>query len=107
MTKSTEQECRRGTRRLAAAAVTGSVGPENIEPELLALSRLSRVDYADHFVLAHESAGRVSAERWARTMFGDTPDLVEKLLWSRARAPASRGQVGDDDRRLADHRSWK
>lgn len=60
----------------------GAVGPENVSADVLALSSLSRIDYVDHFRAAHQVGVHISPERWARTMFGDAPDLTEKLLWS-------------------------
>lgn len=66
----------------AAGAVAGSVGPENVSPNLLAISSLPRVDYADHFVLTLDQTPPADPELWARTMLGDTPDLIERLLWS-------------------------
>lgn len=65
-----------------AGAVTSSVGPDNVDADVLAMSSLDHADYADHFVLAHETDPRQTPEQWARTMFGDTPDLIERLLWS-------------------------
>lgn len=79
--KGAEQE-HRDARTAGAGEVVGSVGPGKVDPGVVALSSLSRVDYADHVVLAQETEPRASAERWARAMFGDTPDLTERLLWS-------------------------
>lgn len=83
MKKSAEQE-RPGERGggAIAGAVTSSVGPENVDVDVLAMSLLDRVDYADHFVLAHETDPGQRPEQWARAMFGDTPDLIERFLWS-------------------------
>lgn len=59
------------------------------------LSSLSRIDYADLFVLATEL--EAAPEQWARAMFGDVPDIGERLIWqgllgfrlSRGRSPAT------------------
>jgi hypothetical protein len=40
---------------------------------------LSHIDYADHFVRAVDTG--TTPERWARAMFGDTPDAVERFIW--------------------------
>jgi len=45
----------------------------------LALSSLSSIDYADHFTRA--TAADATPERWARAMFGDTPNATELLIW--------------------------
>lgn len=79
--KGAEKE-RRDPRAAGAGEVVGSVGPESVGGGVLAMSSLSRVDYVDHFVLTQETEPCESVERWARAMFGDTPDLIERLLWS-------------------------
>lgn len=69
------------------------------------MSSLGRVDYADHFVLAHETDSRRTPEQWARTMFGDTPDLFERLLWSgilRLRLQAGRSTTAIAGWRITD-----
>lgn len=63
-------------------AVRRSVGPGSVDSGVLAMSALRHVGYADHFVLGHVTDRRSDPERWARMMFGDTPDLLERLLWS-------------------------
>lgn len=79
--KGAEQE-HRDARTAGAGEVVSSVGPGKVDQGVVALSSLSRVDYADHFVLAQETDPHAGPERWARAMFGDTPDLTERLLWS-------------------------
>lgn len=70
---------RRGPDR---GSVTGVVGVANVDDDLLAKSSLSRIDYVDHFAITHQDETHASAEQWARAMFGDAPDLAERLLWS-------------------------
>ncbi|MGO2037220.1 MAG: hypothetical protein ACTH2U_12130 [Brevibacterium sp.] len=62
--------------------MAGAVGKENVDVEVMANSSLSRVDYVDHFTVNHQVKISAIAEEWARAMFGDAPDLIEKLLWS-------------------------
>lgn len=83
MTKQSARPGRRNERTGGIASrVRGTVGPDKVDPAVLARGSLGRVDYADHFVLAHEAASRGTPEQWARAMFGDTPDLIERILWS-------------------------
>lgn len=42
---------------------------------------LPGADYGDVFTLSCPGAARWTAEAWARAMFGDSPDLVERLIW--------------------------
>lgn len=37
---------------------------------------------AEHFAVGHASERDATPEEWARVMFGDTPDLIERFLWS-------------------------
>ncbi|MEV2240172.1 hypothetical protein [Micromonospora sp. NPDC049891] len=64
---------------MTAGAAISTVGAERLPASVRALSSLSRIDYADHFVLPTDAAATV--ERWARVMFGDTPDAIELFLW--------------------------
>ncbi|MFF5217888.1 hypothetical protein [Micromonospora sp. NPDC000442] len=59
--------------------VGATVGAERLPASVRTLSSLSRIDYADHFVLPTNAAATV--EQWARVMFGDTPDAIELFLW--------------------------
>ena len=61
---------------------TGSVGVSNVAAHVLAKSSLSRIDYVDHFAVSHRVESHSRPEQWARAMFGDRPDLTEKLLWA-------------------------
>lgn len=72
-------------RRQAAGGsktVAGSVGVTSVDADVLAKSSLSRIDYVDHFAVAHQLEPLTTPEQWARTMFGDRPDLTERLLWA-------------------------
>ncbi|GII75454.1 hypothetical protein Sru01_04360 [Sphaerisporangium rufum] len=64
---------------MSVGAAVSTVGTERLPAPVRALSSLSRIDYADHFVLPTDAAA--TAERWARVMFGDRPDAVELFLW--------------------------
>jgi hypothetical protein len=72
----------RDRRSPNGGTVTGMVGVANVDDDLLAKSSLSRIDYVDHFSVTHEIEAHATAEQWARAMFGDAPDLTERLLWS-------------------------
>lgn len=70
-----------GTGASAVGAVVGSVGPEGVGSSVLATSGLARADYADHYILTRDRGSSASPEIWARSMFGDAPDLIERLVW--------------------------
>lgn len=74
---------RRGDAKGTATsgAVRGAVGTQAVPSAVLDLSALSRVDYVDHVAIAHPHAAEVTAEHWARAMFGDAPDPTVRLLW--------------------------
>lgn len=82
LSRQTQQE-RAGTAPAAPppGSVNGSVGTENVPASVLDLSGLSRIDYVDHFTLVRPVGGDGTPEQWARAMFGDTPDVIERLLW--------------------------
>ena len=65
---------------MSVAAAVSTVGAERLPASVRTLSSLSRIDYADHFVLPIDAAA-ATVERWARVMFGDTPDAIELFLW--------------------------
>lgn len=60
--------------------IHGAVGAAEVADAVLALSSLSHVDYVDDFTLAH-AAGDATPEEWARAIFGDVPDIAEKVIW--------------------------
>ncbi|MEG3637177.1 hypothetical protein [Micromonospora palythoicola] len=64
---------------MTVGGTASTVGTERVPASVRTLSSLSRIDYADHFVLTTDVAA--TAERWARVMFGDTPDAIELFLW--------------------------
>ena len=45
------------------------------------LTPMNGVDYGDIFTLGCPDASRWTAEAWGRAMFGDSPDIVERLIW--------------------------
>jgi hypothetical protein len=53
-----------------------------VAPEVLALSTLSRVDYADAFVVDVCAAQERTAEQWARAVLEDAPASVRRTLRS-------------------------
>jgi hypothetical protein len=55
-------------------------GTRMIPEEVRARSALTHVDYADHFALRTPRWSE-GAERWARAMFGDRPNLGERFIW--------------------------
>ncbi|WP_293697440.1 hypothetical protein [uncultured Agrococcus sp.] len=57
------------------------MGTDAVDPAILKRSSLSRIDYVDHFALTPFDATNASAERWARTMFGDVPTAAERFIW--------------------------
>ncbi|MET9315340.1 hypothetical protein ABZX12_26285 [Kribbella sp. NPDC003505] len=65
---------------MSVGDTVGTVGVECLPASVGTLSSLSRIDYADHFVLPIDVAAS-PVERWARVMFGDTPDAVELFVW--------------------------
>ncbi|KAA6198259.1 hypothetical protein F2B00_32035 [Streptomyces parvus] len=73
------------------------MGVHSIPAATRALGSLSRVDYADVFTLAGDVGTHATAEQWARALFGDVPDPVERLIWqcllglrlSRGRSPGT------------------
>lgn len=64
---------------MTVGATVSTIGVERVPASVRTLSSLSWIDYADHFVLPTDAAATV--ERWARVMFGDTPDAIELFLW--------------------------
>ncbi|GGS15062.1 hypothetical protein GCM10010221_09970 [Streptomyces parvus] len=84
-------------REPCSAAVKRAVGVHSIPAATRALGSLSRVDYADVFTLAGDVGTHATAEQWARALFGDVPDPVERLIWqcllglrlSRGRSPGT------------------
>ncbi|PMR61548.1 hypothetical protein C1A38_08590 [Verrucosispora sp. ts21] len=64
---------------MGAGATVSTIGVERLPASVRTLSSLSRIDYADHFLLPTDAAAPV--ELWARVMFGDTPDAIELFLW--------------------------
>ncbi|MFB8138213.1 DUF2867 domain-containing protein [Streptomyces parvus] len=106
---------RPGAEDGGAAAVGRAVGTHEVPESIRALSSLSRIDYADVFTLSTDTdtdtdAGTdantdavtnvgagATAELWARALFGDVPDPVERLIWqgllglrlSRGRSPGT------------------
>ncbi|MFD2081649.1 hypothetical protein SAMN05421678_1177 [Actinopolymorpha cephalotaxi] len=64
---------------MSVGAAVSTVGAERLPATVRTLSSLSRIDYADHFVLPTNAAATV--EQWARVMFGDTPDVIELFVW--------------------------
>ncbi|GGP81924.1 DUF2867 domain-containing protein [Streptomyces sindenensis] len=90
-------------------AVGRAVGTHEIPGPIRALSSLSRIDYADVFTLSTDATAGTdadtnvgagtgaTAELWARALFGDVPDPVERLIWrgllglrlSRGRSPGT------------------
>ncbi|MBY8871770.1 hypothetical protein K7640_07935 [Micromonospora sp. PLK6-60] len=64
---------------MSVGAALSTVGVERLPASVRTLSTLSRIDYADYFVLPTDAAA--TAERWARAMFGDKPDAIELFLW--------------------------
>ena len=67
---------------LAPGEVIGAVGVDEVASSITGMSTLSRVDYVDHFAIGHASEREATPQEWARMMFGATPDLIERLLWS-------------------------
>lgn len=61
--------------------VESTVGAAAVAPSVLALSRLNRVDYADHFAIGPIGVPAVTPEEWARVMFGDIPSVSERFIW--------------------------
>ncbi|MYV59572.1 DUF2867 domain-containing protein, partial [Streptomyces sp. SID4931] len=106
---------RPGAEGGGAAAVGRAVGTHEIPGPIRALSSLSRIDYADVFTLSTDTTAGTdadtnvgtgagagagagaTAELWARALFGDVPDPVERLIWqgllglrlSRGRSPGT------------------
>ncbi|WP_202805840.1 hypothetical protein [Actinopolymorpha alba] len=66
-------------RGAPSAQVTQVVGASNLPADIRSLSSLTKIDYADH--LSYPTSINATAERWARTMFGNIPDFAERLIW--------------------------
>jgi len=73
--------------------ITRAVGRRDI-PELIRVLEVAPdADYVDVFTLATDAVA--TPERWARSMFGDVPNVAERLIWrgllglrlSRGRSP--------------------
>ncbi|MFY1636762.1 hypothetical protein ACN27F_26375 [Solwaraspora sp. WMMB335] len=65
---------------MSVGAAVSTLGVERLPESVRALSSLGRIDYADHFVLPTDTTA-ATVERWARVMFGDTPNAAELFLW--------------------------
>jgi hypothetical protein len=73
------------------------VGTLKLPEAVRALSSLPCLDYADQFTLSTDAGYDVTAERWARAMFGNVPSFGELLIWhgllgfrlSRGQSPAT------------------
>lgn len=62
-----------------SAIVSAARGVRDVPRPVQCLGSVSRIDDVDHFVL--ETEVDASPERWARALFGDTPDLAERFIW--------------------------
>ena len=60
---------------------TSLVGVKSIPAEHLALASFPAISYADFFTTRH-SAPQASPEQWARAVFGSTPSLTQKIIWT-------------------------
>ncbi|GAA4774067.1 hypothetical protein GCM10023200_03190 [Actinomycetospora chlora] len=61
-------------------AIAASQGVDAVPASALGLTDLPRIDYVDHFAVP--TTIDADPERWARAMFGDEPDLGERVIWS-------------------------
>ncbi|MFD9823661.1 DUF2867 domain-containing protein [Streptomyces violascens] len=72
---------RPGSEDGSRATVDSAVGVHSIPPSIRALSSLSHIDYADVFTLRTDTGPGTTPEQWARAMFGDIPNIAERLIW--------------------------
>ncbi len=56
------------------------MGPDSLPADVRAMCSLADPDYADVFTLFDEDLP-TDAERFARAMFGDSPDGLQLLIW--------------------------
>ena len=59
--------------------VTQLIGADAVPDDVRRLCSLPTIDYADHITVPTDVD--LPAERWARAMLGDSPDLVARLAW--------------------------
>jgi hypothetical protein len=64
---------------MTAGHVSRHVGTTGPRQEVRDLSSLNRLDYADVFTLL--TTTEATPEEWARAMFGNTPNIAERLIW--------------------------
>ncbi|WP_163543731.1 hypothetical protein [Occultella kanbiaonis] len=55
------------------------VGEDRLAHEVRPLSTLASLDYVDQ--VSMRTSVVASAQEWARAMFGDEPDLAERVIW--------------------------
>ncbi|ARF75945.1 hypothetical protein B7C62_29515 [Kitasatospora albolonga] len=65
----------------AGERVTSTVYRHRLPEVLCATTELPSVQYADRFALATGAVEGTTAEAWARALFGDVPDLGERIVW--------------------------